>query len=88
MPLPLSLIVISIYSPSLIILSVLGTAMAKVIFNDLVHISSPIFASSVTYLIPIVAVIWGIIDGEKLGVIQLLAGGIILFGVWMTNRAK
>lgn len=72
----------------IIILSVLGTAMAKVIFNDLVHISSPIFASSVTYLIPIVAVIWGIIDGEKLGVIQLLAGGIILLGVWMTNRAK
>ncbi|MDO6743380.1 DMT family transporter [Tenacibaculum soleae] len=72
----------------IIILSVLGTAMAKVIFNDLVHISSPIFASSVTYLIPIVAVIWGIIDGEKLGVIQLLAGGVILFGVWITNKAK
>ncbi|OCK44482.1 permease [Tenacibaculum soleae] len=72
----------------IVVLALLGTAMAKVIFNDLVHISSPIFASSVTYLIPIVAVIWGIIDGEKLGVIQLLAGGIILLGVWMTNRAK
>ncbi|MBA6156813.1 EamA family transporter [Tenacibaculum sp. S7007] len=72
----------------IIILSVLGTAIAKVIFNDLVHISSPIFASSVTYLIPIVAVIWGIIDGEKLSIIQLLAGGIILFGVWLVNKAK
>ena len=72
----------------IIILSVLGTAIAKVIFNDLVHISSPIFASSVTYLIPIVAVIWGIVDGEKLSIIQLLAGGIILFGVWLVNKAK
>ncbi|WP_271407042.1 DMT family transporter [Tenacibaculum soleae] len=70
------------------ILAVVGTGVAKVLFNKIVHMSSPIFASSVTYLIPIVAVIWGIIDGEKLGVIQLLAGGIILFGVWMTNRAK
>lgn len=72
----------------IIILSVLGTAIAKVIFNDLVHISSPIFASSVTYLIPVVAVIWGIVDGEKLSVIQLLAGGVILFGVWLVNKAK
>ncbi|MGB1043103.1 MAG: DMT family transporter [Tenacibaculum sp.] len=72
----------------IIILSVLGTAIAKVIFNDLVHISSPIFASSVTYLIPIVAVIWGIVDGEKLSVVQLLAGGVILFGVWLVNKRK
>ncbi|WP_275315079.1 DMT family transporter [Tenacibaculum bernardetii] len=72
----------------IIVLSILGTAIAKVIFNDLVHISSPIFASSVTYLIPIIAVIWGIIDGEQLSVTQLLAGGVILFGVWITNRSK
>ena len=70
------------------ILAIAGTAIAKVIFNNMVHISSPIFASSVTYLIPIVAVMWGIIDGEKLSFIQLLAGGIILFGVWMVNKAK
>ncbi len=72
----------------IMILSILGTAIAKVIFNDLVHISSPIFASSVTYLIPIIAVIWGIADGEKLSVIQLLAGGVILLGVWLVNKAK
>lgn len=70
------------------ILSVFGTGIAKVLFNKMVHISSPIFAASVTYLIPIVAVIWGIVDGEKLSFIQLLAGGIILFGVWLVNRAK
>jgi drug/metabolite transporter (DMT)-like permease len=70
------------------VLSVVGTGIAKVLFNKMVHLSSPIFASSVTYLIPIVAVMWGIIDGEKLSVIQLFAGGIILFGVWLVNKAK
>ena len=70
------------------ILSIVGTGIAKVMFNKMVHISSPIFAASVTYLIPIVAVIWGMIDGEKLSLIQLLAGGIILFGVWLVNKAK
>ncbi|WP_420551913.1 DMT family transporter [Tenacibaculum aiptasiae] len=70
------------------VLSVVGTGIAKVMFNKMVHLSSPIFASSVTYLIPIVAVMWGIIDGEKLSLIQLLAGGVILFGVWLVNKAK
>ncbi|OSY87067.1 permease [Tenacibaculum holothuriorum] len=70
------------------ILSVIGTGIAKVMFNKMVHISSPVFAASVTYLIPIVAVMWGIIDGEKLSLIQLLAGGVILFGVWLVNKAK
>lgn len=72
----------------IIILAFFGTAIAKVMFNQMVHISTPIFASSVTYLIPIIAVIWGIIDGEKLSLIQLIAGVIILFGVWLVNRKK
>ncbi len=70
------------------ILAVVGTGIAKVIFNKLIHISSPIFSTSVTYLIPIVAVFWGIFDGEKLSLIQLLAGFIILFGVYLVNKNK
>ncbi len=70
------------------VLSVVGTGIAKTMFNKLVHISNPIFSSSVTYLIPIVAVFWGIVDGEKLSLIQLLAGVIILFGVYLVNKAK
>lgn len=70
------------------ILSVVGTGIAKVLFNKMVHISSPVFAASVTYLIPIVAVMWGIVDGERLSLIQLLAGALILFGVWLVNKAK
>ena len=70
----------------LTILAVFGTALAKTLFNRLVQISSPIFSASVTYLIPVIAVFWGLLDGEKLTIIQLIAGLLILFGVYLTNR--
>jgi len=72
----------------LLVLAVFGTAMAKTLFNKLVQISSPIFSSSVTYLIPIVAIFWGVLDGEKLYVSQLLSGALILFGIYLTNKGK
>lgn len=70
------------------ILAIMGTSIAKIMFNKLIHISSPVFSTSVTYLIPIVAVMWGVLDGEKLSLVQLFAGMIILLGVWMVNKAK
>ncbi len=70
------------------ILSVVGTAIAKTFFNKLVQISSPIFSTSVTYLIPIVAVFWGVFDGEKLSLFQLFSGLVILLGVYLVNRVK
>jgi drug/metabolite transporter (DMT)-like permease len=68
------------------ILSLVGTAFAKVIFNKLVQIASPVFASSVTYTMPIVAVIWGIIDGETFNILQALAATLILLGVFLANK--
>ena len=68
-----------------ILLSIFGTAIAKIMFNKLVQISTPVFASSVTYLIPIIALIWGILDGESFTVWQALATGFILWGVYLTN---
>lgn len=70
------------------VLAIFGTGIAKVFYNKMVHLASPIFASSVTYLIPIVAVFWGILDGEELSAVQLLAGFIILLGVYLLNRSK
>lgn len=70
------------------ILSLFGTALAKVIFNKLVQIASPVFASSVTYTMPIVAVLWGVVDGETFSFWQLLAAGVILFGVYLGNKRK
>ena len=71
-----------------ILLSVFGTGIAKVMYNRLVQISTPIFSTSVTYTIPIVALFWGMLDNERLVFIQLFAAGIILVGVYLTNRKK
>lgn len=70
------------------ILAIVGTGLAKVLYNKMVHLATPVFASSVTYLIPIVAVIWGVIDGERISVIQIVAGVIILLGVYLVNKSK
>jgi drug/metabolite transporter (DMT)-like permease len=69
------------------ILAIFGTAFAKTLFNRLVQISSPIFSSSVTYLIPIVAVFWGVLDHENLSFYQLSGGFLIFLGVYLTNRS-
>lgn len=70
------------------ILAVLGTGIAKIMFNKLVQISTPVFASSVTYIMPIVALIWGLWDGEKFSLYQLLASCVIVLGVYLTNKNR
>lgn len=72
----------------LAILAIIGTGLAKIMFNRLIQISTPIFSSSVTYLIPIVAITWGVLDGEKITLLQFISGLIILLGVYMVNKAK
>ena len=70
------------------VLAVIGTGLAKIMFNKLIQISTPIFSSSVTYLIPIVAITWGILDGEKISAIQFFSAFIILLGVYLVNKSK
>lgn len=70
----------------IVILALFGTAMAKVMFNKLVQISSPVFASSVTYLMPIISVTWGILDGEKFTSWQFVASLVIIAGVYLVNK--
>ncbi|MBT8307836.1 MAG: DMT family transporter [Maribacter sp.] len=72
----------------LLALAFLGTAIANIYFNKLIHLSNPVFAASVTYTIPIVAVFWGVWDGESINFYQLLGGVIILLGVYLVNRKK
>lgn len=67
------------------ILSVIGTAIAVVIFNQLITISSVLFASSVTYLIPIVAVVIGLSFGESINIEQITSMFIVLFGIFLSN---
>ena len=68
------------------ILSVFGTVMSKIIFNNLIQISSPVFASSVTYLMPMVALLWGLLDGERFGLDQGFASLLIICGVYLANK--
>lgn len=71
------------------ILSVVGTCLALVLFNRLIALNSAIFASSVTYLIPFVAVILGVFgNGEHLHWIQPLAMCIVLSGVYLANKTN
>lgn len=72
----------------ILILAILGTAVAKVMFNKLVQISDPVFASSVTYLMPLISVMWGILDGEKFTLLQLAASLIIILGVYLANAKR
>ncbi|MFK7924574.1 MAG: DMT family transporter [Bacteroidia bacterium] len=73
---------------SIAILAALGTALALVCFYRLVQITDPIFSSSVTYVIPIVAMMWGLLDGEKIYPAQYVGMALILSGVFLTNRKK
>lgn len=70
----------------LVLLGVMSTSIATILFNRLIKIRTALFASSITYLIPIVAVIWGLIDGEKLTSGHYLGMIAIIAGVYMANR--
>jgi len=72
----------------ILILAIVGTALSLILFNYLISKTSALFASSVTYLIPIVAVIIGFYDGETLSWIQVFAMLIILLGIFTANRIK
>jgi len=70
----------------LLILGILGTAIALILFNKLIYLSSAVFATSVTYLIPVVAVIWGIFDGEAIYPLHFAGMILIVFGVYKINK--
>jgi drug/metabolite transporter (DMT)-like permease len=69
-------------------LSVVGTGIANILFFKLTQISGAIMASTVTYLIPIVAVGWGYYMNESLSPLQILFAGVILLGVYLGNRPQ
>ncbi|MGH1335559.1 MAG: DMT family transporter [Aureispira sp.] len=72
----------------LAILGILGTAIALVLFNILIQITSTVFATAVTYVIPVIAVLWGLLDGEQLFPLHYVGMVFILLGVYMVNKWK
>ncbi len=70
----------------IVLLALMSTAIAGLLFNKLLRISSPLYTSSVTYIMPIVAVVWGVIDGEQLLLGHFIGMAAILGGVYLANR--
>tara|TARA_B100000902_G_scaffold26207_2_gene31514 strand:+ start:5899 stop:6777 length:879 start_codon:yes stop_codon:yes gene_type:complete len=68
------------------VLGVLGTSIATIVFYNLIKIKDTVFASMVTYLMPIVAIIFGVIDGEIINVIQLFGMALIMTGVFINGK--
>lgn len=66
-------------------LGILGTAIANILFYMLLKRAGALFASTVTYCIPIVAVCWGIFYGESITTPQIVSLFIILIGVYLAN---
>ena len=73
---------------SIFILGAIGTAFALAIFNKLIKKTSALFASSTTYLIPIVAIGWGFMDGEALFPLHFAGMGLIVIGIFILNKYK
>tara|TARA_B100001057_G_scaffold416709_1_gene434909 strand:+ start:11220 stop:12110 length:891 start_codon:yes stop_codon:yes gene_type:complete len=72
----------------IIILALFGTAIAKVLYIKLLAISTPVFSVSTTYLMPIVAIFWGLLDGEEFKLTQFIGTLIILTGVYLVTKKK
>jgi drug/metabolite transporter (DMT)-like permease len=72
----------------LFLLGAVGTAFALVLFNRVIQTTSAVFASTVTYLIPIAAVIWGLIDNEALYPLHFVGMALIILGVFVVNKNK
>jgi drug/metabolite transporter (DMT)-like permease len=70
------------------LLGLMSTAIAILILNKLVKLTSPMFVSSVNYIVPIVSVMWGVLDGEKLGASHFVGMAAIIGGVYLANYKK
>lgn len=68
------------------LLGVLGTSVSIILFNILIKNTSSIFGTSVTYLIPLVAIMWGVLDGESVLPMHIVCASIILVGVYLVNK--
>ncbi len=68
------------------ILAIVGSAISVILFNILIKKSNAIFASSCTYLIPVVAMMWGVFDNERIVWPQYLSILVILAGIWLINK--
>lgn len=70
------------------VLALFGSVITLFIYYNLIHKAGVIFSASTTYIIPFFALMWGLLDGEVIGVIHLLCLVLILFGVYLSSRRR
>ena len=70
------------------LLAIFSTAIGLVLYNKLIHLTTTLFASSSTYLMPIVALLWGVLDGETIYLFHYLGMIVILAGVLLVSRNR
>lgn len=70
------------------ILGILGSGIAVILYNNLIKSGGVLFAASITYMIPVVAVLWGVADGEAFEAVYLLWIALILLGVFIVNYSN
>jgi drug/metabolite transporter (DMT)-like permease len=75
-----------IHLSALAVLGIIGTAIAMLIMYSLIRYTSAVFASSVTYIIPVFAVLWGLMDHETITWLYITFMTLILLGVYLINR--
>jgi len=70
------------------ILAVGGTVVANSLYFWLTQRTNAVFASSVTFLMPLVAIAWGLGDGEVLSFWYFLAAGVMLSGIYLIKSSR
>ncbi|MEJ6786539.1 MAG: DMT family transporter [Bacteroidota bacterium] len=73
---------------AIVLLAVVGTSLSLVMFNRLIQQTNTVFATSVTYLIPIVALFWGFLAHETISTNQMIGLGFILIAIWLIRKDK
>jgi len=68
------------------ILAIVGTTLAVLMFNKLIQSGGALFASMVTYIVPIVAILWGVLDGETISLWSISGVIVILAGVYLVSK--
>lgn len=67
------------------VLALFSTVLAGIIFFQLIQWTSPVFGSTVSYLVPMVAMVWGALDGEVISIVHFVGMGLILAGVYLSK---
>ena len=71
----------------IVVLGIVGTGFSNILFFKLIQLSSPVFASSVTYIIPVVAIMLGyLFMNETLSIVQVIGAFVVLVGVYFSSK--